>query len=144
MTAPLHATLVCDRAGPGGWRGALLLGPSGAGKSDLALRLLTGGFTLVADDRVILWASGGAAWGRAPDVLSGLIELRGQGMAAVPVRPLARVDLAVRLRPPPERQPEPAWITLAGVQTPVGDLDPFAPSAGARLRRMLHRGVTPL
>jgi len=33
-------------------KGILLLGPSGSGKSDLSLRLIDGGATLVADDRV--------------------------------------------------------------------------------------------
>ena len=53
----------CD----GGWRGALIEGPSGAGKSDLALRALDAGFRLVADDRVVVWTSGGRLFGRAPD-----------------------------------------------------------------------------
>ena len=66
-----HAGLVALRW-RGDWQGVLIEGPPGSGKSDLALRALTEGFRLVADDRVLLWTSGGRLWGRAPDVLAGL------------------------------------------------------------------------
>ena len=69
----LHAGLVARRQ-DGYWRGVLIEGASGAGKSDLALRALDHGFRLVADDRVVVWASGGALYGRAPDSLAYLGE----------------------------------------------------------------------
>ena len=59
----LHAGLVARRQ-DGYWRGVLIEGASGAGKSDLALRALDHGFRLVADDRVVVWASGGALYGQ--------------------------------------------------------------------------------
>jgi serine kinase of HPr protein (carbohydrate metabolism regulator) len=68
-----HAGLVALRL-DGLWRGALIEGPSGGGKSDLALRAIEAGFRLVADDRVVVWTSGGALFGRAPDPIRELIE----------------------------------------------------------------------
>lgn len=82
--------------------GVLLLGPSGAGKSDLALRLLTRGFELVADDRVLI--EDGAA--SAPASLAGLIEVRGLGILRVPYLELARLALTVELGET-ERLPRP-------------------------------------
>lgn len=132
----LHASLAALRTG-GRWRGALLLGPSGVGKSDLLLRLLDEGWRLVADDRVAVWASGGRVWGRAPDTLAGLVELRGQGMTRAAPLPFCEAAVAVRLGPPAERQPEPARERVAGVDLPLHRLAPLEPSAPARLRRLL-------
>ena len=61
-----HAGLIA-RFEPPVWRGVLIDGPSGSGKSDLALRALDGGWMLVADDRVLVWACEGRLYGRAPD-----------------------------------------------------------------------------
>lgn len=133
----LHASLAARR-GRGGWRGLLLLGGSGAGKSDLLLRLLDeDGWRLAADDRVIAWRSGGRAFGRAPVVLHGLVELRGQGMTRAAALPFAEIACAVRLEPPAERQPAPAAFDVAGVAVPLHTIAPFEASAPARLRRLL-------
>jgi serine kinase of HPr protein (carbohydrate metabolism regulator) len=139
----LHGGLVALRLG-GRWRGALILGPSGAGKSDLALRALDAGFRLVADDRVTVWTSGGALYGRAPDPLNGLIEARGTGVvAASPVR-FAEIVLAVRCvetGEAVERMPEPAAETVAGAAVPLMRIDAREASAPAKLRRaLLHLG----
>ena len=80
-----HASLVATRMA-GRWRGALIEGPSGTGKSDLTIRMMVSGFRLVADDRVIVWTSGGKLFGRAPEPLSGLLEARGVGI--IPAAPL--------------------------------------------------------
>ena len=127
-----------------GWRGVLLLGPSGAGKSDLALRCLDKGWRLVADDRIILWAAGGQAFGRAPATLAGLIELRGQGMARLPTLAFATIVAVVRLTEPPERQPAAAVEAVAGVAVPAFDLAPHEASAPARLRRIVEGLEPPL
>lgn len=126
-------------ASPGGWRGVLIEGPSGAGKSDLALRALDHGFRLVADDRVVLWASGGVLFGRAPDTLFGLIEVRGQGVRAAPALRLARIGLVVECVAPEgiERLPDPRSTTREGVSVPCMRLWPFEPAAPAKLRRAL-------
>lgn len=133
----VHAGLVAQRIG-GIWRGALIEGPSGAGKSDLALRALSHGFRLVADDRVVLWASAGRLFGRAPDTLAGLLELRGLDVVTLDPLPLAEVALVVRLGAP-ERIPDPEWTERAGVRLPVLDLDPAPFSAPVKLSRALAR-----
>ena len=120
------------------WRGVLLLGPSGAGKSDLALRCLDRGWRLVADDRVIAWSAAGRAFGRAPSALLGMVELRGQGLAACPALAWAQITHVVSLASPKERQPEPAFHAVAGVSLPAFTLMPFEASAPARLRRIVE------
>jgi serine kinase of HPr protein (carbohydrate metabolism regulator) len=139
----LHGGLVALRLG-GRWRGALILGPSGAGKSDLALRALDAGFRLVADDRVSVWTSGGALYGRAPDPLSGLIEARGTGVVAAASVGFAEIVLAVRCvgtGEAIERMPEPETETIAGTAVPLMWIDAREPSAPAKLRRaLLHLG----
>src|SRR6185312_4884899 len=140
----LHAGLVALRIG-GLWRGALILGRSGAGKSDLALRTLDLGLRLVADDRVTVWTSGGALFGRSPDPLSSLIEARGHGVTAEPSVAFARIVLAARCAAGPiERLPEPETETVAGTPLPLIRLDPREGSAPAKLRRgLLHLGHRP-
>ncbi|MCI3134074.1 HPr kinase/phosphorylase [Phenylobacterium aquaticum] len=136
----LHAGLIAA-FGPGGWRGVLIEGPSGAGKSDLALRALDHGFRLVADDRVILWASAGALYGRAPDSLAGKMEVRGLDVVTEPGLPFCRIGLSVELGTP-ERLPEPAWKTHLGLSVPLIVLSPLESSAPAKLARALqHLGA---
>ena len=130
-----HAGLIALRLG-GFWRGVLIEGPPGAGKSDLALRALGRGFQLVADDRVLLWVSDGRLFGRAPDALSGLIEVRGLQVLRVGALPLAEVALVVRCATP-DRIPEPAFTEVLGVAAPLIELDPREASAPAKLRRAL-------
>lgn len=73
--------------------GVLLLGPPGAGKSDLAFRLLSRGFQLVADDQVLI-ADGVAS---APASLAGLLEVRGLGILRLTRLEAAPLALAVEL-----------------------------------------------
>ena len=100
MSAPpngpevLHAGLIAAWSGAG-WRGVLLRGASGVGKSDLALRALACGWRLVADDRTLVWASGGRLFGRAPRVLAGLIEARHLGIGRLPTLAYAELKLVV-------------------------------------------------
>ena len=130
-----HAGLIARLIG-GTWRGVLIEGASGAGKSDLALRALDQGFRLVADDRVLVWVSEGRLFGRAPDSLAGLLEVRGLGIARVPALRLCEVSLLVWLGAS-ERMPEPATETILGVPVPLLRADPFQPSAPAKLGRAL-------
>ena len=135
----LHATLVARRK-DGLWSGMLLRGASGSGKSDLALRLLDRGWRLAADDRVAVWRDGACVYGRAPEVLSGLIELRGQGVFAEDrVIPFARIALVVdcvAAADSLERTPEPSHETLLGVAVARILAQPLEPSAPARLDRL--------
>lgn len=130
-----HAGLIARRV-DGLWRGVLIEGPSGAGKSDLALRSLSEGFSLVADDRVLLWEAEGRLYGRAPQTLSGLIEARGVGVVAQTPVGFAEVTLLVKLAAP-ERMPEPTTETILGVAVPLLAADPFELSAPAKLSRAL-------
>jgi serine kinase of HPr protein (carbohydrate metabolism regulator) len=140
-----HAGLIARRIG-GLWRGALIEGPSGVGKSDLALRALEQGFVLVADDRTLVFVSGGELYGRAPDVLAGLVEARGLGVLPQPYRPFCRIDLLVRCVDQPqavERLPDPMFEVIEGIPTRVLDLWPLEPAAPGKIRRMFeHLGVT--
>jgi len=139
-----HAGLIARRIA-GHWRGALIEGPSGVGKSDLALRALDQGFVLVADDRTLVFVSGGKLHGRAPDALAGLVEARGLGVLGRPCRPFCRIDLLVRCLDRPEaveRLPDPVFEVIEGVSTRVMDLWPLEPSAPAKIRWMFeHLGV---
>jgi serine kinase of HPr protein (carbohydrate metabolism regulator) len=102
------------------------------GKSDLALRALDQGFVLVADDRTLVFVSGGELYGRAPDALAGLVEARGLGVLPQPSRPFCRIDLLVRCVDRPqavERLPDPMFEVIEGVSTRVLDLWPLEPGA---------------
>jgi len=139
-----HAGLIARQVG-GIWRGALIEGPSGVGKSDLALRALDQGFVLVADDRVLVFLSNGALYGRAPDSLTDLVEARGVGVMPHHTRPFCRIDLLVRCVDRPqavERLPDPMFEVIEGVSTRVLDLWPLEPGAPGKIRRMFeHLGV---
>ena len=126
----------------GDWRGVLIEGPAGSGKSDLALRALGEGFRLVADDRVLIWLSGGRVWGRAPDSLAGLMESRGLGVLPLTPIPCAPIVLVIRCETSPEavaRFPDGETQALAGLAIPVRPLWPFDPAAPAKLRRAIER-----
>lgn len=130
-----HAGLIAQRVG-GRWLGVLIEGASGAGKSDLALRALTHGFRLVADDRVLLWTSAGRLFGRAPDTLRGLIEVRGLDVVEAAALPFCEVGLLARLGEP-ERIPERAFDDILGVSLPTITTSAFEESAPAKLGRAL-------
>ncbi len=132
----LHASLVTRRR-EGLWCGALLTGPSGSGKSDLALRLSHGGWRLVSDDRTVVWRDGEGVFGRAPETLAGLVELRGQGVFSAPVWPgVARIVLLVHCAPvdqPLERMPENDTQTLLQQTLPSIRIHAGEASAKARV-----------
>ena len=131
----VHAGLVAVRA-HGRWQGVLIEGAAGSGKSDLALRALGEGFALVADDRVVLWISGGRLFGRAPDALAGLIEVRGLDVVRVSPVPLCEIALAVGAGAP-DRLPEPAFADILGLRVPRLVLALEEASAPAKLSRAL-------
>ncbi|MBV9511103.1 MAG: HPr kinase/phosphorylase [Caulobacteraceae bacterium] len=133
-----HAGLIARRVG-GRWRGVLIEGPSGAGKSDLALRAVAAGWSLVADDRTLLWRENGRIWGRAPEPLGGLIEVRGLGILPAAdhaaLRPFVPVDLIVDCPLPGEveRLPDPASERLLDCDITRIQLAALEPSAPVKL-----------
>jgi len=139
-----HAGLVALRLG-GSWCGALVEGPSGIGKSDLALRAIAAGFRLVADDRTVVFASGGRPYGKAPESLRDKLEVRGLGIVTVPAVAQCRIGVVVRCvdaAQAVERMPQTRLERLAGLDVPVFDLWPLEPAAPAKIRHMLqHLGV---
>jgi HPr kinase/phosphorylase len=133
MRTLLHASCV-DLAG----NGVVLVGPSGSGKSDLALRLIDGGARLVADDRVVIERSGDGLMARPPEAIAGLIEVRGLGIMRVDHCATSPLGLVVALgdRPAP-RLPERATCQILRVALPQLELDPWTPSACAKIRLAL-------
>lgn len=110
-----------------GARALLIRGPSGAGKSRLALALVEAGlagrlcFTrLVTDDRAEVETAGGRLLVRAPEVLAGLLEIRGLGIRRLPFEPLALAGWVVDLAADAPRLPSPAESVTAveGVTLP--------------------------
>jgi HPr kinase/phosphorylase len=134
----IHATAVA-LAG----RAVLLLGPPGSGKSDLALRLIGAGWTLVADDRVMLQRREKRLLASPPPVLAGRIEARGLGLCRVDHLPEAEVALAVELvrQGEVERLPKAVTRDFGGTAIPLLRLIPFEGSAPVKLRLALEGAV---
>lgn len=129
MRQPVHGTVVALRC-KGQWRGVMICGPSGAGKSDLALRLMAMGARLVVDDQAIVWTNNGCIYARAPQTISGKIEVRGVGI--LPASPLAFVRLSLIVQAQletPERLPDQQFTELEGVRVPSMGLRLLHPSA---------------
>lgn len=120
-------------------KGILLLGRSGSGKSDLALRLIDAGATLIADDQVRLFRSGGQLLAQAPEQLLGLIEIRGIGIMRLP-HTSGALDLAVDFEEADQqdRLPEPDKTGWHGIDLPKITIDPHASSAVARIKTVLR------
>jgi serine kinase of HPr protein (carbohydrate metabolism regulator) len=138
-----HAGLIA-KFEPVGWRGVLVEGESGSGKSDLMLRTLSQGWSLVADDRVLIWRDGDRLFGRAPEPLDGLIEVRGLGVLAAPRRAFAEIILAVLCvgSGEVERWPEPQPLRLFDLALPLARLAALEASAPAKFARALsHIGL---
>ncbi|SLN29136.1 HPr kinase/phosphorylase [Pseudooctadecabacter jejudonensis] len=106
----LHASTVAlnDQA-------LVICGPSGCGKSSLALRLMSLGAALIADDRTLFTVVKGQLLASAPPTLPAGIEVRGLGLLAAPLGPATKVtailDLGVE---EPDRLPAAKHIHLLG------------------------------
>ena len=64
-------------------KGVLITGESGMGKSELGLELIRKGHVLIADDRVDVQRVHNNIFGHSPELLKGLLELRGIGIIDV-------------------------------------------------------------
>jgi len=124
-------------------RALLIEGPPGSGKSTLALALIDRGAGLIGDDAVTLTpAANGQLIAAAPPNIAGLLELRGIGLARLPVAKPTPVALILTLGgEPAERQPETIpRRTIAGVEVPMLSFDPGAivPAARAEWALVMH------
>ncbi len=64
-------------------KGVIIIGDSGVGKSETALELIRRGHILVADDRVDVTRVHNTLFGTAPELLKGMLEIRGIGIIDV-------------------------------------------------------------
>ncbi|HZJ87219.1 MAG TPA: HPr(Ser) kinase/phosphatase [Erysipelothrix sp.] len=64
-------------------KGVLIIGESGMGKSEVALELILKGHSLIADDRVDVSRVKETIIGTAPDLIKGMLEIRGIGIIDV-------------------------------------------------------------
>lgn len=142
----VHATCVAV-----GGHGVLIRGKPGSGKSELALRLIdnpgygtgealwTG--VLVADDQTHLAPVDGGFVASPPTAIAGLLELRGQGILALPHLSKVRLALVVDLMPGHDiaRMPEEKDLVaeIKGVRLPRITLDQSQPAAPGIVRGIL-------
>jgi len=136
LVLPMSAVAIAGRA-------LLIEGPPGSGKSSLALALIDRGAELIGDDAVSLVREGEALIAHPPPNIAGLIELRGIGLARLPLAPPTPAALILSLSgAPPARLPEaplPRRV-IAGVSLPLLAFDPgaIAPAARAQWALRLH------
>lgn len=128
-------------------RGLVFLGPSGSGKSMLAFLTLSAALrvglqaSLVADDQFLLERIDGVPMAHCPPSISGLIEIRGTGIARLAFLPstflhqaIQPVDLTASERLPPS----PEHVEIApGVALPLLRIDRLCPDPLAVLLAFL-------
>jgi serine kinase of HPr protein (carbohydrate metabolism regulator) len=133
-------------------KAVLIMGPPASGKSDLALRLIDGGASLIADDLVELTRSGDRVLAQfpseAPRNLIGRIEARGLGIVAVAAAPdPAPLTLVVEAAPAEtiERLPEDQFFQCLGLAVPALRLSLLEASAPTKVRLALgaRSGIIP-
>jgi HPr kinase/phosphorylase len=142
----IHASCVAF-----GDRAVLIRGKPGSGKSSLVLRLIDAeGFglgdhpmraKLVADDQVILSKIGEKLYAGPPQTIAGKLEIRGQGIVALPWVENIHLHLVVDLVPVADivRMPEldERTTNLCGIAIPRLALDATWASAPAQIRSFL-------
>lgn len=119
-------------------QGVLIMGESGSGKSTLCLELIDRGAALVADDQVLLHVKHNRLHATAPDILAGIIELRGfSPMRLQPDQWLSNtmIDAVVRLtNDKVERVLDPLLTeSLLGIELPVIPVNPLDGSLALKL-----------
>ena len=124
----IHATCVAINQ-----NGILILGVSGAGKSDMALRLIENkNAFLVSDDRTDILCNENKIYAKAPDIIKGLLEVRGVGVVNVQCIDNCEVKLVVNLADnlaQIERMPVEKFYEINNVKIPMINLYPFEISA---------------
>jgi serine kinase of HPr protein (carbohydrate metabolism regulator) len=122
-------------------KGILLLGGSGYGKSDLALRLIHDKVgELVADDQVWVEKQGQHLVASAPQMLRGMLEVRGVGIVEMPYVSHVPLTMVFSLTRPEmvERLPESSRFHCLDVSLPLVTLNAFEPSAIAKIVLASH------
>ena len=134
MSLNIHATCVNINS-----KGVLILGDSGSGKSDLALRLITiFSAKLVSDDRVDIFNDSGIIKAKAPNILKGLLEVRGVGIIKQDYLKETNIDLVVKLTTDKiERMPLPQNYKIENIDIPMYLVNPFESSAPSKIITML-------
>lgn len=124
-----------------GGRALAIEGPPGSGKSTLALALIDRGAQLIGDDGIALRRSGDRIMVAPPPNIAGLIEIRGVGIAKLPLADPAPLALVLTLGAEGERLPEttPAREIL-GCAIPSLPFEPgaIAPAVRAEWALALH------
>lgn len=130
----VHATTVAINGD-----GVLIRGPAGSGKSDLALRLIDAGAGLIADDYTKLEINDGQVFVSPPETISGMMEVRGIGVMHIGTSGQAPLMMIVNLvrHELIERLPEHLNTEIMGTPVPLIEVDPFEPSAAAKVRMAL-------
>jgi HPr kinase/phosphorylase len=130
--------------------GVLILGRSGAGKSALALALIDNAghgigkvdlpATLIADDQVCLWLDQETeqVYGKPPNTIAGLLEIRGLGIVQVEYVPQYPLGLVVQISQANEIERLPGFPetcrNILGKAIPVIDISSGDVNAAAKVR----------
>ncbi len=113
--------------------GVIIIGKSGSGKSDLALRLINNkNAVLVSDDRTDICVKDNKLYASAPEVIKGLMEIRGVGIVRLDYMPIAEVKLVINLVDDIkkiERVPKNFFYEYFNLKIPMLDLYAFEVSA---------------
>ena len=140
MPAPSSETLHASCVAING-KAVLIDGRSGAGKSDLALRLIDRGAVLVSDDYTLVVRRDGRLFARAPDTITGKIEVRGIGIVAMPTITDVPVVLIVRLDAEVLRLPERRVRRIADVAVREITLDALPASAPLKVELAMRQDM---
>lgn len=138
--------LTCTGAVSIAGRALAIEGPSGSGKSTLALALIDRGASLIGDDGIAVTREGPLVMAAPPPNIAGLIEIRGVGIAKLPVSDPAPLALILTLGGAHgERLPDAMAVRdVLGCAVPVLPFDPggIAPALRAEWALRLH-GLAP-
>lgn len=140
ITDNIHATSVAINNS-----GVLIIGKSGSGKSDLALRLINNkNAVLVSDDRTDICVKDNKLYASAPEVIKGLMEIRGVGIVRLDYTPIVEVKLVINLVDDIkkiERMSKDKFYEKYGVKIPLIDLYAFEVSAVDKVVIKLHHNL---